>query len=201
VTNRKKQKQTPCALPDAKKSVQAVAKPRSLGNAAAVASEATRIEAPQSARQRPRDAALAFMGGHTDRFNIRLLQQVMRTLWVPAGAPQEQIIGAAADAIKAFQPRDEVEAMMASLAVAHHSMAMECLHRAMLPGQPSEACARLRGDAVRCTRAMAEMAEAIDRRRGKEQQTVRVEHVTVQAGGQAIVGHVEQPRSAEGGGA
>jgi hypothetical protein len=47
---------------------------------------------------------------------------------------------------------------------------------------------------------MAEMAEAIDRRRGKGQQTVRVEHVTVQAGGQAIVGHVEQPRRKEGGG-
>jgi hypothetical protein len=159
-----------------------------------------RVEAPQSARQGPRDAALAFMGGHTDRFNIRLLRQVLGTLWVPDGTPQEQIIGAATDAMEAFKPRDEVEGMMASLAVAHHSMAMECLRRAVLPEQPSEACARLRGDAVRCTRAMAEMAEAIDRRRGKGQQTVRVEHVTVQAGGQAIVGHVEQPRRKEGGG-
>jgi hypothetical protein len=33
--------------------------------------------------------------------------------------------------------------------------------------------------------------EALDKHRGKGQQTVRVEHVTVNAGGQAIVGNVE----------
>jgi hypothetical protein len=32
--------------------------------------------------------------------------------------------------------------------------------------------------------------EALDKHRGKGQQTVRVEHVTVNAGGQAIVGNV-----------
>jgi hypothetical protein len=121
-------------------------------------------------------------------------------LWLQAGVPQDQMIGAAMDAISAFQPRDAVEGMLASLAVAHHNMAMECLTRAMLPERPAEAASRLRQDAVRSTRAMAEMAEAIDRRRGKGQQTVRVEHVTVQAGGQAIVGQVTPSRRTKGGG-
>jgi hypothetical protein len=159
-----------------------------------------RVEAPQSARQAPRDAALAFMGGHTDRFNIRLLRQVMGTLWVPDGASQKQIIGAAADAMEAFKPRDEVEGMMASLAVAHHSMAMECLSRALIPEQPSEACSRLRHDAVRSTRAFAELTAAIDRRQGKGQQLMTIKHVTVEAGAQAIVGQVAPSRgSGEGG--
>ena len=39
----------------------------------------------------------------------------------------------------------------------------------------------------------AVLLDALNRHRGKGQQTVRVEHVTVQAGGQAIVGHVETP--------
>jgi hypothetical protein len=44
------------------------------------------------------------------------------------------------------------------------------------------------------------MAEAIDWRLGKGQQTVRVEPVTVQGGGQAIVGAVATPERLEGGG-
>jgi hypothetical protein len=159
------------------------------------------IEGPQGASQRPKDEALAaFVGGSTDRFNLTLLRQSLGTVWLEPGVSQEQIIGALADAIAAFQPRDAVEAMLASLAVAHHNMAMECLRRAMLPEQSAEAASRLRQDAVRSTRVVAEIAEAIDRRRGKGQQTVRVEHVTVQAGGQAIVGQVTPSDKAVGGG-
>ncbi len=88
---------------------------------------------------------------------------------------------------------------MATLAVAQHAAAMECLRRAMIPDQPAEQATRLRHDAVKCTRAFAEMAEAIDRRRGKGQQTVRVEHVTVQPGGQAFVGAIEAPRGRQRG--
>src|SRR3954466_15632574 len=51
--------------------------------------------------------------------------------------------------------------------------------------------------AARRTRELANAAihcaEAIDRHRGKGQQTVRVEHVTVNAGGRAIVGAVSHP--------
>jgi hypothetical protein len=159
------------------------------------------IEAPQGASQRPKDEGLAaFIGGSTDRLNLTLLRQSLGTAWLQPGVPEEQIIGALVDAIAAFQPRDAVEGMLASLAVAQHSMAMECLRRAMLPGQPHEAASRLRQDAVRSTRAMVETAEAIERRRGKGQQTVRVEHVTVQAGGQAIVGQVMPSRRTRGGG-
>jgi hypothetical protein len=48
----------------------------------------------------------------------------------------------------------------------------------------------LRRDAANLSRAMVDMAEAIDRRRGKGPQVVRVERVVVNEGGQAIVGSV-----------
>lgn len=163
---------------------------------------ATRILAPSVAAQHVKEPDLASVaGGKTDRFNHRAMRQLAGTLWVPEGCTREDVIGAALDAMAGFEPADPVEGMMAALAVAQHAAAMECLRRAMIPEQPSEAAMRLRQQATKCTRAFADMAEAIDRRRGKGQQTVRVEHVTVQAGGQAIVGAVAAPdRSRVGGG-
>jgi hypothetical protein len=43
------------------------------------------------------------------------------------------------------------------------------------------------------------MLDALDRKRGKAQQVVRVERVVVKDGGQAIVGTVNGPREATGG--
>lgn len=80
--------------------------------------------------------------------------------------------------------------MMAAQAVAMHHAAMECARRAMLPEQPSDTADRLRRQAANMSRAMVDMAEAIDRRRGKGPQIVRVERVVVHDGGQAIVGAV-----------
>jgi hypothetical protein len=51
---------------------------------------------------------------------------------MPQGADTEIIIGAALDAVAAFEPTDPVEGMMATLAVAQHAAAMECLRRAMI---------------------------------------------------------------------
>ena len=46
--------------------------------------------------------------------------------------------------------------------------------------------------ASKLSRTYAALLEALNRHRGKGQQTVRVEHVTVQAGGKTIVGVVAQ---------
>ena len=46
--------------------------------------------------------------------------------------------------------------------------------------------------ADKLVRSFAALTDALNRHRGKGQQVVRVEHVTVQAGGQAIVGAVAQ---------
>lgn len=124
-----------------------------------------------------------------------MMQRVAGTLWLKnaEGQDRERIIGAAFDAMAGFEPRDEVEGMMAAQAVALHNAAMECMRRAMLAEQPFELASRMRKEATSLSRAMVDMAAAIDKRRGKGQQTVRVEHVTVHAGGQAIVGAVTAP--------
>lgn len=138
-------------------------------------------------------------GSDDPSFNNVLLNAVAQTLWLPSGAEDGgsvEIISAALAAVRGFNPRDEAEGMMAAQAVALHHAAMECFRRAMLPGQTPEVADKLRRQGANLARAMVDMAEAIDRRRGKGLQVVRVERVVVHEGGQAIVGAVVPPVTA-----
>src|SRR3954462_10524216 len=77
--------------------------------------------------------------------------------------------------------------------IACHSASMETFRRAMLPEQGFEAWKAQVNAAGKLSRTYATLLEALDRHRGKGQpQVVRVERVTVEAGGQAIVGTVTQ---------
>ena len=80
--------------------------------------------------------------------------------------------------------------MLAAQAVALHFGAMECLRRAMIPEQPFEIASKLRKDGANLARGMTDMLDALDRKRGKGPQVVRVERVVVHEGGQAIVGAI-----------
>ena len=61
----------------------------------------------------------------------------------------------------------------------------------MLPDQPFEAAQGLRKAAASASRTFVELLAALDRRRGTGGQQVRVEHVHIHRGGQAIVGNVK----------
>jgi len=101
-----------------------------------------------------------------------------------------------ADAIAhASKPKDEIEAMLASQMVVTHSLAMEFLGRAKRAGHipQLDASGNL---AVKLLRTYTAQVEALAKLRRGGEQTVRVEHVHVHSGGQAIVGNV-----APGGGA
>jgi hypothetical protein len=143
--------------------------------------------------KKPGPGLRAIGGSESDVLNNALMNRVMRTAWIPTQwsvEDQTKVQAAAVLALAAFKPRDAVEGMLASQAVGLHHAAMECLRRAMLPDQPFEAAARLRKDSANLSRAMVDMVEALDRKRGKGPQVVRVERVVVQEGGQAIVGNV-----------
>ena len=62
----------------------------------------------------------------------------------------------------------------------------------MIPDQPFEAGQGFRKAAANASRVFIELLSALDRKRGKGgQQIVRVEHVHVHQGGQALVGNVQ----------
>ena len=132
-------------------------------------------------------------GSKMPAFSNTLANSVINTLSKFSNESQEakdRKASAALGAVRAFEPKDEIEGMIAAQAVALHLATMECARRAMLPDQPGEAAAKLRRDAANLARTMVDMVEAIDRRRGKGLQVVRVERVVVHEGGRAIVGSV-----------
>lgn len=112
-----------------------------------------------------------------------------------AGEPDEHAVqrrnaATAGLGLRAFQPKDEVESMLAAQAVMLHAMAMECGRKAMIREQHPDVASKLRKDACNAARSMMEMTEALQRRRGKgAKQVVRVERVQVAPGGQVAVGN------------
>lgn len=100
------------------------------------------------------------------------------------------------DMIAAFGARDTIEHAFAAQATALHVAGMAAIRQSTHPDMPPETASQLRRDAARLFAGVTDMAAAIERRRGKSaHQVVRVEHVTVEAGAQAVIGAVT-PRAA-----
>ena len=87
--------------------------------------------------------------------------------------------------------------MIATQLMAAHNASMECFRRAMIWEQTFEGRKENLNQANKLSRTYSALLEALNRHRGKGQQIVRVERVTVHGGGQAIVG----PVTHQGGGA
>jgi hypothetical protein len=159
------------------------------GGALTVESGTVKVNAADGNRFR------ALGGSETSNsFNSTMLRQVLGAMWVPSGEDRDaevsRAVGAACAALEAFKPTDEIEGMLAAQAVALHFQSMECFRRAMLPEQLSETTSKLRRDGVNLARGVTDMMEALNRKRGKGPQVVRVERVIVQEGANAIVGNV-----------
>lgn len=149
-------------------------------------------------------SSLRHLGGsNDDQFNLHLAKAVLATVWQPSDSSDKErgdLVGVMATAMSAFEPADEIEAMIAAQAVALHHASMECSRRAMIPDQGFEAGREFRKAAANASRAFTELLAALDRKRGKGgQQKVVVEHVHVHKGGKAIVGAVG-PATGGGGG-
>ena len=148
-------------------------------------------------QERPQLKALG--GSQSDAWNNILANQAMQSLWLKHSNEddRDKQIKATAAALIGIAPKDEIEGMLAAQLIAAHNAAMEYHRRAMLAEQTFEGRHENLSQANKLSRSCAVLVEALNRHRGKGQQKVTVEHVTVNAGGQAIVGPVQPP----GGGA
>ena len=133
-------------------------------------------------------------GSDSDYFNQMLANQTLGALWIAHSDDEErnrQFLAASAALIGA-KPENELEGMLISQMIACHAASLECHRRAMLSEQTVEGRQVNLTAASRLSRTYVALLEGLSRHRGKGQQVVRVEHVTVQASGQAIVGAVTQ---------
>lgn len=132
-------------------------------------------------------------GSNYDDFNQVLANQAVNALWIPASTDSEtrdRVIQWALAAMVGMAPRDEVEGMLAAQMVSTHNAVMECHRRATLEGQSFEGRQMNLKLADRLSRTYAQQLDVLKRYRRKADQTVRIERVVVNDGGQAIVGNV-----------
>ena len=131
-------------------------------------------------------------GSGPGEWNIRLLRDVLQVCsggdLDDNGALEKARAGVAA--MKGIGPDDVIADMVAVQLVSAHHTAMDCYKWAASGGE-IEAWREALNQANKLSRTSAALIEALNRHRGKSgQQTVRVEHVTVADGGQAVIGPV-----------
>jgi len=104
--------------------------------------------------------------------------------------PNETELNAGLAAVGAVEPQSELEAMLAVQMAGTHELAMSMLTRAK--SGPIDQAERYGNLATKFLRTYTTQMETLAKLRRGGEQTVRVEHVHVYQGGQAIVGQVTQ---------
>ncbi len=133
-------------------------------------------------------------GTDVTRLQMHRINEVGSSLWLPDGLSEDQKMDRAKSAIamlEGIKPQGEIEGLLAAQMVATHSAAMECLRRSMIQGQSFEGRDQNLKHAAKLMSIYTRQLEVLDKHRGKGQQKITVEHINIEPGGQAIVGHVE----------
>jgi hypothetical protein len=139
----------------------------------------------------------AAFGTVSDAFVDMALHHLERAARMPGSGPSDMSINGTLAVIAAFAPRNEVEAALALQAACTHMITMVMMARVggghggphRLPSMAS-AIAKL-------TRAYCTQVETNRRLRGGGEQKIIVKHVTVNEGGQAIVGTINRDQRGE----
>ena len=125
----------------------------------------------------------------SDFVNASLLQ-IQAAARSPFGTISEIHINAALAIIEAASPKDEIEAALAVQMACTHTAAMAVLAKLDSGFGTERRIAAIGSTAARLMRAYATQVEVLRRLRNGGQQFVRVEHVHVNEGGQAVIGNV-----------
>ena len=88
-------------------------------------------------------------------------------------------------------PQDALEGMLATQMVACHNMAMEMTKRAMHTQQSPEVTSQCVTRATKLMNTFSNQISTLQKYRNKGKQTIQVQHVTVNDGGQAVVGNIK----------
>lgn len=129
-------------------------------------------------------------GGDSEAFGEMIINQLSST------STSATDIACALDNIKSIAPKDHIEGMLATQMITTHNTAMKFFSRTnlLLEAASRESTVNLANDTLKLadklTRTYALQMEALSRYRNKGKQKMTVEHVHVNAGGQAIIGDV-----------
>jgi hypothetical protein len=127
----------------------------------------------------------------SDFVNASLLQ-LQAAARSPFGTISETHINAALAMIEAAAPKDEIEGALAVQMACTHTAAMAVLAKLDSGFGTERRIAAFGSAAARLMRAYATQIEVLRRLRSGGQQFMRIEHVHVNDGGQAVIGNVKK---------
>ncbi|MGH6931200.1 MAG: hypothetical protein ACREEE_02075 [Dongiaceae bacterium] len=130
-----------------------------------------------------------FSGSSAREFSQRLCEQVIESVVLPMTRNQAECdrrTAGALDAMREIAPRDGLEGMLAAQMVAAQSAGLEFLGRALSTGRPRRVGHYGRQSALLMA-LFVRQAELLQRLRGSERRSVRVEHERVDEKGRTSV--------------
>lgn len=137
-----------------------------------------------------------------DAWNVVVANQTSAAAWTGnAQTPEDakKISVAGVSVLVGMQPADEIEGMLLAQMVAAHNASMECHRRAMIPDQTVDSRGMNLSQANKLSRTHTMLVEALTRYRSRGEQRIVVQHVNVEAGGQAAIAGVIETGSNRGG--
>jgi hypothetical protein len=132
------------------------------------------------------------LGTTSSDFVNASLFQIQSACRSPWGGISELAMNAALAMIEAAAPKDEIEGALAVQLACTHTAAMAVLAKLDVAFATERRVAAFGSAAARLMRAYATQVEVFRRLRNGGQQFVRVEHVHVNDGGQAVIGNVKK---------
>jgi hypothetical protein len=132
------------------------------------------------------------LGTASSAFVNASLVQLIAAAKLPGGGLSEMAVNASLAFIENAKPKDEVESALLIQMACTHTAAMSVL-ATFAGGRSHHADVPLKASvAARLMRAYATQIETLRRLRNGGSQVVRVEHVQVNEGGQALIGNVRK---------
>ena len=138
---------------------------------------------------------VALSGTANPRFAQRLAYQVATCQWLPSESAARQHAEQATSAIaalKALEPASAVEGMLATQMVASHNASLDLLQRALADSQPPRAIEERTRQYARLSEVFLKQLDRFQRQRGRQRQTIRIEHVRMVEDGTVTVRQEEE---------
>lgn len=156
-----------------------------------VSSDVSKPYPPDGDQKRWWERLKAALGTTSSDFVNATLIQVQNASRLPCGGISETSVNAVLAFVEAAEPKNEMEAALAVQMACTHAVAMAVLSRAGGGHGGDRHVAILAAASARLLRAFAMQVEAMRRLRNGSAQYMRIEHVHLEPGAQAVIGNVK----------
>jgi hypothetical protein len=167
---------------------------KSTGSAAAISTTAAEA-GPKTLVVNDRFDPVALSGTGNRQLARRLADQVAACQWLPpelgSKGEAEQATSAIA-ALKELAPASAIEGLLATQMVASHNASLDLLQRAMGHAMPARVIEERTRQYARLSDVFLRQLDRFVRQRGRQRQTIRIEHVRVVEDGKVTVRQEEE---------